>query len=110
MRHRSLVARAALPLLVLSAALWGCAPHPTGVPELGERPLRARFEQRLAARTARASADADVNAWARGSAMPDLPGVQARLVLAAPDAFRLRVASLFGTALDVSARERNWTF
>jgi hypothetical protein len=41
--------------------------------------------------------------------MPDLPGVQARLLLAAPDAFRLRVGSLFGTALDVAARGDSFT-
>jgi len=102
--------RIAAALLALSAAiLGGCAPRPTEVAELADRPLRARFEQRLAARVARMAAEADVNAWARGTKMPDLPGVQARLLLAAPDAFRLRVGSLFGTALDVSARGDSFT-
>ena len=35
---------------------------------------------------------------------PRCPAPQARLLLAAPDAFRLRVDSLFGTALDLAAR------
>ena len=88
----------------LILALAGCAPQRLGVPDLSVTPRRARYEAALERRTERVAADAEVSAWVSGSALPDLPGVSARLVLVAPDAFRLRVGSLFGTALEVSAR------
>jgi len=85
--------------------LAGCAPHVT---ELGglEPALRAeRYQAALAGREARATAvDAQVLLWAEVPPGEKLPGVEGRLLLAAPDAFRLRVASLFGTALDLGAR------
>ena len=105
---RTLRLRAALGA-VLAAWLAGCAPQPVRVPELAQGPRRARFEVALAARGAQSVADAELSAWASGTALPDLPGVEARLMLVAPDAFRLRVASLFGTALDMAARGDSFT-
>ena len=95
----------------LAAAAWvaGCAPQRVMVPELTPAPRRARFEAALAARSARSVAEAGLNAWPSGTALPQLPGVQARLLLVGPDAFRLRVASLFGTALDMAARGDSFT-
>ncbi len=91
---------AALALLLLA----GCAPQRIAVPDLAETPRRVRYEAALERRTGRAAADAELTARVSGEALPELPGVSARLVLVAPDAFRLRVGSLFGTALEVSAR------
>ena len=105
---RTLRLRAALGA-VLAAWLAGCAPQPVRVPELAQGPRRARFEVALAARGAQSVADAELSAWASGTALPDLTGVEARLMLVAPDAFRLRVASLFGTALDMAARGDSFT-
>ena len=90
----------ALALLLVA----GCAPQRIGVPDLSETPRRARYEAALERRTQRVAADAELTARVSGDALPELPGVSARLVLVAPDAFRLRVGSLFGTALEVSAR------
>ncbi len=93
-------------VLIATAALGyqGCAPRPVVVPELAEAPRRARFEAAIVGRTSHLAAEAELNAWASGSKLPDLPGVQARLLLVGPDGFRMRVGSLFGIALDVSAR------
>jgi len=64
-----------------------------------------RYAAALERREARARAvDAQVLLWAEAPVGAKLPGAEARLLLAAPDAFRLRVASLFGTALDLGAR------
>lgn len=88
-------------VLLLAA---GCAPRGVSVPDLSPERRQARYESRLAQRDAQVMVSANLSLWASGSKLPDLPGVQARLLVAAPDAFRLRVESLFGTALDVSAR------
>src|SRR5262249_9225831 len=91
--------------LLTFLAIESCAPHRLAPPriELDER--RARFLGALAARESRgASAELDVSAWVRASDWRDLPGVRARLLVSAPDAFRIRVESTFGTALDLSAR------
>jgi hypothetical protein len=74
------------------------------VAEVGRDERRARYERRLEARERLAHAfEADLTLWVR---MPSrkFPGAQAHLLLGAPGKFRLRVESLFGTALDVSAR------
>jgi len=93
---------ACVGLALLLAA--GCAPRGVSVPDLSPERRQARYESRLAQRDAQVMVSSNVSLWASGSKLPDLPGVQARLLVAAPDAFRLRVGSLFGTALDVSAR------
>ncbi len=97
-------ARAALVLALLVAAP-GCAPHrlTLGTPAPTQRAERYRVA--LERRAARATAvDAELLLWAEAPAGERLPGVEGRLLLAAPDAFRLRVGSLFGIALDLGAR------
>jgi len=95
------VARAA-PILLLLA---GCAPDRRPVAPLDPATREQRYRVGLAGRTARAVAvDAEVLLWAEAPAGSRLPGAEARLLLAAPDAFRLRVGSLFGTALDLAGR------
>ncbi len=87
------------------AILAGCAP--LRVPVAGIEPtMRAeRYGVALARREAKGVAvDAQLLLWAEAPAGSRLPGAEGRLLLASPDAFRLRVASLFGTALDLGAR------
>ena len=91
-------------IAVLLLLLAGCAPQRIGMPDLSVTPRRARYEAALERRADRVAADVELSAWVIGSSLPELPGVSARLVLVAPDAFRLRVGSLFGTALEASAR------
>jgi len=83
----------------------GCAPM--RVPIAPIEPVRRveRYGVALERREARGRAvDAQVLLWAESPVGTRLPGAEGRLLLAAPDAFRLRVASLFGTALDLGAR------
>lgn len=101
MRRES--AAALLGVLGLGLAA-GCAPRHVPVAEVGRDERRARYERRLEARERLARGlEADVTLWMR---MPSrrLPGAQGRLLMGAPGGFRLRIESLFGTALDVSAR------
>lgn len=92
---------AALALTLAS----GCAPHVTQLPGPDAARVPERYRAGLAARTARAAAaDLVLVMWAEAPPGHKLPGAEGRLLLAAPDAFRLRVASLFGTALDLGVR------
>jgi len=96
--------RAAAAVLV-TAAMASCAPHRLAPPALDPIRSEARYRATLGAREALAAAlDAEASAWVRGRPLGDLPGVHARLALGAPDAFRVRVESLFGVALDFAAR------
>lgn len=91
--------------LLLVGFLGGCAPHRVAMPELTLETTAMRYEAALAMREARgAGADAEVVLWAELENAGRLPGAEGRLLLAAPDGFRLRVGSLFGTALDLAAR------
>jgi len=93
--------------LVLALALElaaGCAPHVTQLPGPDAALAPERYRAGLAARTAHTAADLALVMWAEAPPGHKLPGAEGRLLLAAPDAFRLRVASLFGTALDLGAR------
>jgi hypothetical protein len=66
--------------------------------------VSARFAARLAERRSRAAqAEGDYSVWVRRSGAEDLPGVSVRTRLAAPDAFRLRVDAMLGTAVDARA-------
>jgi hypothetical protein len=86
-------------------ATGGCAPHVLRVAELAPALRAERYRAALAEREARGAAvDAQLLLWAEIPAASRLPGAEGRLLLAAPDAFRLRVGSLFGTALDLGAR------
>ena len=92
-------------LLVLILAVGGCAPHLVRVAEIAPALRAERYRLALAEREARGAAvDAQLLLWAEVPAASRLPGAEGRLLLAAPDAFRLRVGSLFGTALDLGAR------
>jgi len=97
--------RAALALGALVSLLLGaCAPHLLAPPRLDGVARRAAYRAALATREALGGVEADLALWIQWVSAGDLPGAQARLVLGAPDAFRLRIESMFGTALDVSAR------
>jgi hypothetical protein len=86
-------------------ALAGCAPRIVQVPELVPATRMARYDAALRQREAKGTAvDARVLLWAEVPAGERLPGAEGRLLLAGPDAFRLRVASLIGTAIDLGAR------
>lgn len=83
----------------------GCAPHVVHLPELEPSVRSERYRVARAARAARGAAvEADVVLWTEAPTGNRLPGAEGRLLLASPDAFRLRVGSLFGTALDLGAR------
>lgn len=99
--HRA-VARAALAA-ALALAFAGCAPPPRPAPSVDDvaaryRAGRDRRDGALHALTAELVLRVDGRATGR------LPGLPATLALAAPGRARLRVGSLFGTALDVVAR------
>jgi len=95
--------RIAMAIAALGLIAAGCAPHLVQVPELGVAAREARYRQLLAAREALGqSVDAQVVLWAKGNRAARLPSAEGRLLLAAPDAFRLRVGSIIGTALDFS--------
>ena len=92
-------------LTVAALIVGGCAPHVVRLVELAPAVREARYRATLAEREARGVAvEADMVMWAEAPVGHRLPGADGRLLLAGPDAFRLRVASLFGTALDLGAR------
>jgi hypothetical protein len=100
---RRRAARLAAALLV-SAAFVSCAPHVLSPPRLEPASIAGRYRAARGARaTLAAAVDAEASAWLRGDSLGDLPGVHARLALGAPDAFRVRIESLFGVALDLAA-------
>jgi hypothetical protein len=92
----------ALAALVAIAA--GCAPHVVRVSELVPAVRETRYRDLLAARESRAAAEAQITLWARGSDRARLASADGRLLLASPDAIRLRLGSVIGTALDLAAR------
>jgi len=100
---RRRAARVAVVLLA-AAALASCAPHLVAPPRLDPQRIADRYRAARSARALLAGAvDAEASAWLRGDSLGDLPGVHARLALGAPGAFRVRVESLFGVALDFAA-------
>src|SRR5207247_7135287 len=67
--------------------------------------IEVRFAARLAGRRAHAAvAEGDYSVWVHRAGAKDPPGVSMRVRLAAPDAFRLRVDAMLGTAVDAAAR------
>ena len=93
-----------LTVVALLAVLAGCAPRLAVPPQLTRDERAARYRVALAARQApQTMVDASLVVWTELHERR-LPGVEAQLLLAAPDAFRFRVGSLFGTALDLAAR------
>lgn len=94
----------ALALLTIALAA-GCAPLRVPLAPIEPARRAERYGAALARREARGVAvDAQLLLWAEAPAGSRLPGAEGRLLLASPDMFRLRVASLFGTALDLGAR------
>lgn len=92
-------------------ALASCAARPIGVAPLDAGGREALYRSRLAGREERARmAVAEATLWPRGFAPCDscpparLPAVQADLLVLAPEGFRLRVRSAFGTAVDLGLR------
>jgi hypothetical protein len=99
---RALAAWALAAVLVLTAS---CAPHRLAPPSLTPAAREAAFREALAQREALGRAlDAEITLWARRGRSGPWRGVTGALSLASPDACRLRVASMFGTAFDVVAR------
>lgn len=95
--------RFTLPLAI--ALVAGCAPHVARIAELAPAGRAERYRQLLTTRELRgAGVDAQVVVWARATGTSRLPAAEGRLLLSAPDAFRLRVGSIFGTALDLGGR------
>ena len=100
-RHRE----GALALATLALAGAGCASHLPRPAELDLATREVRYQAGLREREARGSAvDLQLLLWAEAPVGSRFPGAEARLLVAAPDAFRLRVASLVGTALDLGGR------
>ncbi len=94
-----------LAAVAIGLTAAGCAPHQVRIAELAPALRAERYQAALARRQARGVAvDAEILLWAEAPAGTRLPGAEGRLLLAAPDAFRLRVGSLFGTSLDIGAR------
>jgi hypothetical protein len=102
-RWRTLTGAAAALALVAA-----CAPRAMRVPPLSGGARAERYLSQLLGREQRAAmVEGAATIWPRILARCDtcpprrLPAVQADLALAWPDAFRLRVSSVFGTALDL---------
>jgi hypothetical protein len=91
----------ALALGAAAMLIGSCAPRLARPPELARETREQRYRALLSEREARGVAvSANLALWAeRGGER--LPGAQADLVLASPDRMRLRIASMFGTALDL---------
>lgn len=103
-RHVSLAACVAV-LAAIALAATGCAPVPKHVVPVDRDELRLRHDRALASREAHGRfVTADVALWLSFPGRGKLPGTSGRLLLAAPDAFRLQLASALGTALDLCAR------
>ena len=93
-----------IALLAWVSLAASCAPRVAVPPRPDFGGLRERFRARLIERLARGSAvNAGVVMWIEGRG-ERLPGAQGDLVMAGPDRVRLRIASMFGTALDLGVR------
>jgi hypothetical protein len=96
---------AGLGLALLPWLGQGCAPHRIAPPALDASALEARYARALAARTeVSGGLESDLRLWFSGRRLSGWPAAHGWLVLAHPEALRLRVESLFGTALDLAAR------
>jgi hypothetical protein len=101
-----------LAKVVVAVALgWvaGCAPRPAKITPVTTGARAERYLSQLSRREQRAAmVEGVATIWTRAFALCDtcpprrLPTLQAGFVLAWPDAFRLRVSSMFGTALDLA--------
>lgn len=101
MRRRSWRMAAAATLATLVAS---CAPHRAELPRIETGARRSLYLAALATREEGARAlDAELTVWTRIEGDGALPGATGSLALGAPHAFRVRISSLFGTALDLAA-------
>jgi hypothetical protein len=92
-------------LIGLTSVLGACAPRhqPPALLDAGSR--MERYAHALAARDrAGVLVESEATIWATTERTGSLPGLQAMVALARPEAFRVRVESLFGVALDLAAR------
>jgi hypothetical protein len=98
-------------VIAMFAALAGCGCAGTmKSTTLAPEETRARYLDMLSQRESAAYAlDAQAALWLRAPSVQPLPGVLADLAIGAPDAFRLRVHSALGTAIDLGGRGRALT-
>lgn len=98
-----LASGAVLGILLL---LGSCAPAPRGGPgPLDLRDLATRYRVQRDARQDRLAATRlEATTWIDAASVGRLPAVQLEVALVGPDHVRARVASLFGTALDLLVR------
>lgn len=91
--------------LAIAFLLGSCAPARRGPAPLDLRDLATRYRAQRDAREQRlAAVRLEATTWIDGTTMGRLPAVQLEVALVAPDHVRARVASLFGTALDLLVR------
>jgi hypothetical protein len=97
--------RAGLALLVAGALAASCAPTvPRGAPP-DVSTIATRYERQRGSREGRlAAARLESTVWVQGRRLGHWPALQVDLALVGPDAVRARVASLVGTALDLTVR------
>jgi hypothetical protein len=95
-------------VVVALALVAGCAPRPTTIAPVTGGGRVALYLSELSRREQRAAmVEGVATIWAVAFVLCDtcpprrLPALQAGFVMAWPDAFRLRVSSMFGTALDL---------
>lgn len=100
---------ALVAVALVTALVAGCAPRPVTMAPLTEGARAERYLSQLSRREQSAAmVEGAATIWSRVFALCDtcpprrLPALQAGFVLAWPDAFRLRVSSMFGTALDLA--------
>lgn len=92
-------------VFVVALALGSCAPAPHGPGPLDLRNLETRYRSQRDLRAERlAAVRLEATTWIDGGAVGRLPAVQLEIALVGPDRVRARVASLFGTALDLLVR------
>ena len=103
-RSRPLLASAVA--LGIAFLLGSCVPAPRGGPgPLDLRDLATRYRAQRDAREERLVATRlEATTWIDAATIGRLPAVQLEVALVRPDQVRARVASLFGTALDLLVR------
>jgi hypothetical protein len=104
-RERRRLAAVAVALASLATLPIACAPHAVSPPAIDTATIQSRCLSAMTQRERRArAANLLAGLWLRTQDDQALPAVSARVVLQGPDAFRLRIESVIGTALDLSAR------
>ena len=99
-------ARRTRALLTLALLAASCAPNARRPAPLDLATLADRYERLRETRAARARATRlDGTLWVEGEAVGRWPAIDVDVALAGPDAIRARMASLFGTALDLTVRD-----